>query len=275
MFRKSRCFLVVFLLLACVACPLRAAPSTDLGAGLTALDRGDHAAALRLLGAAAGGTDPRAAAALADIHERGLGVPRDHAESLRWRQMAAERGDPESAYRVGLRHASGDGVARDDAAARRWFRIAAERGHGPAQEALAQLLGVAGSSDADARESGVWYARAVAAGAVAPPPEAVSQARISVGPTLSDIREARRLRQMGRAGPHLHAPGGAGWAGRGGLRDPVTGLPLGVTPGFPLGVPLGIPLGAPGSAVLLPGSFLFPGLAPLVIWPDGSARRGW
>lgn len=259
MFRKSLCFLAVSLLLAGVVCPLRAAPSTDLDAGLAALDRGDHPAAFRLLGAVARGTDPRAAAALADIHERGLGVPRDHVESLRWRQMAAERGDPESAYRVGLRHASGDGVERDDAAARRWFRIAAERGHGPAQEALAQLLGVAGSSDADARESGVWYARAVAAGAVAPPPEAVSHARTFVGPTLSDIREARRLRLMGRAGPQLHAPGFAGWGGWGGFRDPVTGLPLGI----------------PGSAVLLPGPLLLPGLAPLVIWPDGSARRGW
>ncbi len=259
MFRTSRCLPVAALLLACMARPLCAAPSTDLDAGLAALDRGDHAAALRLLGAAARGTDPRAAAVLAEMHERGLGVPRDHAESLRWRQMAAERGDPESAYRVGLRHASGDGVGRDDAAARRWFRVAAERGHGPAQEALAQLLGAAGSSDADIRESGVWYARAVAAGAVAPPPEAVSHDRIPVGPTLSDIREARRLRLLGRAGPQLHAPGVAGWGGGVGFRDPVTGLPWGV----------------PGSAALLPGSLLLPGLSPLVIWPDGSARRGW
>lgn len=256
MFRKTRCFLVVALLGACIACPLSAAPTTDLDAGLAARDRGDHATALRLLGAAARGTDPRAAVALADIHERGIGVPRDHVESLRWRRLAAERGDPESAYRVGVRHASGDGVERDDASARRWFRIAAERGHGPAQEALAQLLGAAGSSDADLREAGVWYGRAVAAGAVATPPDAVRYERVPAGPTLSDLREARRLRMLGRHGAQLHSPGVAVW---GGFRDPLTGLPL----------------GSPGSAALMPGPLLVPGFAPLTIWPDGSARRGW
>lgn len=249
---------VVLLLFLGVPGLLHAAAPTDLETGLSSLDRGDHAAALRLLGPVARGADPRAAAALAEIHERGLGVPRDHAEALRWRLMAAERGDPESAYRIGLLHARGDGVQRDDAVARRWFRVAAERGHGPAQEALAQLLGAAGSSDAEAREAGVWHSRAVAAGAVASPPEAPPQDNAAVGPTLSDIREARRLRQLGRTGQRLHAPG-PGWSPWGGYRDPVTGLPLSV----------------PGTALLLPGSLLVPGLGPLLIWPDGSARRGW
>jgi len=259
MFRMSRRARVAVLLLACIAAPVGAAPSPDLDSGLAALERGDHATAMRLLGAAARGTDPRAAAALADIHERGLGVPRDHLEALRWRRMAAERGDPESAYRIGLRHASGDGVERDDVAARRWFRVAAERGHGPAQEALAQLLGAAGSTDADVREAGVWHSRAVAAGAVASPPEAVLRDAAPAGPTLSDIREARRLRQLGRTGQPFHGPGATGWAAWSGYRDPVTGVPLGV----------------PGTALMLPGALLLPGLAPLVIWPDGSTRRGW
>lgn len=255
-FRSMRAVLVVLFLGVCG--PLHAAPQTDLDAGLSALGRGDHAAALRLLVPVARGADPRAAAALAEIHERGLGVPRDHAEALRWRVMAAERGDPESAYRIGLRHARGDGVERDDAVARRWFRVAAERGHGPAQEALAQLLGTAGSSDAEAREAGVWHSRAIAAGAVASPPEAPPHDNTPVGPTLSDIREARRLRLMGRAGQRLHAPGPGltPWVA---YRDPVTGLPLSV----------------PGTALPMPGSLLVPGAGPLLIWPDGSMRRGW
>jgi TPR repeat protein len=259
MVRKSRRTVVAALLLVCIACPLRAAPPSDLDLGLAALDRGDHATALRLLPAAARGPDPRAAAALAGMHERGLGVPRDHAEALRWRQAAAERGDPESAYRLGLRHASGDGVERDDVAARRWFRIAAERGHGPAQQALSQLLGAAGGSDADLREAAAWHARAVAGGAVASPPAAIVKDNAVVGPTLSDIREARRLRLLGRPGQQLLAPGTTGWSAWGGLRDPVTGLPLSVQ----------------GSPLLIPGAVLLPGPAPLVVWPDGSARRGW
>lgn len=258
------CRAVFLFLFACIGGHVHAATGNSPDAGLAALDRGDHAAALRLLGAAAGGTDPRAAAALADIHERGLGVPRDHAEALRWRRMAAERGDPESAYRMGVRHASGDGVDRDDAVARRWFRIAAERGHGPAQEALAQLLGAAGSSDADAREAGVWHSRAVAAGAVAAPAGAVSRESAPVGPTLSDIREARRRRLLGQTGtrPLVPGPGGLPW---GTYRDPVTGL----VPGFP-----GTTFLAPGT-LLLPGALLLPGPGSVVIWPDGTLRRGW
>jgi len=238
--------------------PLHAAPGTELEAGLSALDRGEHTTALRLLGTAAPGADPRAAAALAAMHERGVGVSRDHAEALRWRLMAAERGDPESAYRIGLRHASGDGVERDDAVARRWFRIAAARGHGPAQEALAQLLGATGSSDADAREAVRWHSRAVAAGAVASPAGAMPHDTAPAGPTLSDIREARQLRFMARHDQRLHAPG-PGWTPWGAYRDPFTGL---------------LP-GLPGTALLLPGALLVPGLGPVVIWPDGSARRGW
>jgi hypothetical protein len=204
-----------------------------------------------LLAAAALGGDPRAASALAEIHERGRGVPRDHVEALRWRRLAAERGDPESAYRVGLRFASGDGVDRDDVAARHWFRMAAERGHGPAQLALSKLLGAAGSSDADARESILWHARAVAAGAVGSPAAAAEPAPPPAGPTLSDLREARRLRQQGLNAGRVHAPL-IGPPPLIFLRDPVSGLP-----------------------VVTPGVLLLPGIAPVVVWPEGFPRRGW
>lgn len=238
----------------------QAAPVTapaDLEAGLAALDRGDHPAALRLLGSVAMGADPRAAAALADIHERGRGVPRDHVEGLRWRRIAAERGDPESAYRIGQRYASGDGVDRDDATAKRWFRVAAERGHGPAQLALTRLLGAAGASDADAREADLWHTRAAAAGAVAPPPVAPVTNAAPAGPTLSDLREVRRLRLQASAGTRLHAPAAA-LSPAVVVRDPVSGMLL-LMPG----------------AAMLPGIVPVPGLGPVIASPDGTVRRGW
>ncbi len=177
---------------------LLAAPPAraDLDAGLAALDRRDYVTAVRTLVEATNTGDPRAAAMLADIHERGLGVPRDYEQSLRWRQLAAEQGDAESAFRIGNRFARGDGVRRDEMAARDWYRKAATRGHPAAQLELSKLLGAAGATDADARESATWFERAKANGAavapaVAPPPIEIAR----TGPTLTDLRNARRERE--------------------------------------------------------------------------------
>ena len=176
---------------------LGAAPArADVDAGLAALDRRDYATAIRALVDATNTGDPRAAATLADIHERGLGVPRDYEQSLRWRQLAAEQGDAESAFRIGNRFARGDGVRRNETAALDWYRRAATRGHPPAQLELSKLLGAAGATDADARESATWFERAKANGAavapaVAPPPAEIVRSE----PTLTDLRNARRERE--------------------------------------------------------------------------------
>lgn len=183
---------------------LPAAPAhADVDAGLVALDRRDYATAIRTLLESTAGGDPRAAAALADIHERGLGVPRDDAQALRWRRIAAGQGDAESAFRIGNRYARGDGVPRDEAVARDWYRKAATRGHPAAQLELSKLLGAAGASDADARESATWFERAKANGAAvapvfAPPAPAVAE----VVPTQTDLRHARRHRERAA---RLHA----------------------------------------------------------------------
>lgn len=183
-----------------VAVPLVLLPGApahaDVDTGLVALDRRDYATAVRMLLEATAGGDPRAAAALADLHERGLGVPRDDGQALRWRRIAAEQGDAESAFRVGNRYARGDGVPRDEAVARDWYRKAATRGHPAAQLELSKLLGTAGASDADARESVTWFERAKANGAaVAPVFAPLPPAVAGVVPTLTELRNARRDRE--------------------------------------------------------------------------------
>lgn len=166
----------------------------DLDSALAALDRRDTAAALPLLSDAAAAGDARAAATLAELHERGQGVLRDHEAALRWRTVAAKLGDAESAYRVGMVHARGEGVPRDDALAKTYLRRAAVRGHGQAMVELAKLLGAADASDAEVRESALWYERALSRGEVkaprlAPPPQPAPP-----DAALTELREQYRAR---------------------------------------------------------------------------------
>jgi len=69
-----------------------AAGSPDFRQGWEAYQQKDYATAIRFLVMAADGGDARAAQALADIHERGLGTPRDAGQAARWRQLADELG---------------------------------------------------------------------------------------------------------------------------------------------------------------------------------------
>lgn len=176
----------------------------DFDAASSALQRRDFPLAIRLLVEAADGGDSRAAATLADLHERGLGTPRDAEQAIRWRRLAAEQGNADSALRLGHAFARGDGVARSDEEAKRWYRMAAERGHPQAQLELSKLLGGARATEAESRESVEWYGRAVAGGAdvvpAQPPVERFDPAAAAAAraPTQTDLRMQRAQREAAR-----------------------------------------------------------------------------
>ncbi len=209
----ARCLLSVSLI-----CLASTAARADFEGGSDALRRGDYALALRTLVPAADG-DARAAALLAEMHERGLGTPRDAEQAFRWRRLAAEQGHPPSALRLGQMFLRGDGVSRSDEAARQWMRKAAEGGLPEAQLELSKLLQAASATDADIRESRLWYERAMSNGAVPspvmPPPEVAATPEAPAGPTLTDLRAQRdawRVRTWVGAGPR--------WGGAHGWYDP-------------------------------------------------------
>jgi len=66
------------------------AESPDYSEGWAAYQRQDYTTAIRYLVMAADAGDARAARALADIHERGLGTPVDREQAFRWRRLAEE-----------------------------------------------------------------------------------------------------------------------------------------------------------------------------------------
>jgi hypothetical protein len=69
-----------------------AAQSPDFRQGWEAYQSKDYSTAIRFLVMAADEGDARAALALADIHERGLGTPRDPEQAARWRRLADQLG---------------------------------------------------------------------------------------------------------------------------------------------------------------------------------------
>jgi TPR repeat protein len=85
-----------------------------------------------------------AALLLADMAERGEGMPADAGLAMMWRQRAADLGSAEAQYQLAERYLRGDGLDPDDAMAITYYRDAARGGHPMAQEKLRLIYADAG-----------------------------------------------------------------------------------------------------------------------------------
>jgi len=85
-----------------------------------------------------------AALLLADMAERGEGMPADEGLAMMWRQRAAALGSAEAQYQLAERYLRGDGLDPDDAMAITYYRDAARGGHPLAQEKLRLIYADAG-----------------------------------------------------------------------------------------------------------------------------------
>lgn len=142
-----------------------AAASADLSdEARVALDRGDYAAALRLIQPQAEQGDRLAQTNLAHLFRRGLGVPLDHAAAAHWYRRAAEQGDAVAQNALGSLYGAGLGAAQDHAEAVAWYRRAAEQGAAEHQFDLAVMydngLGIA----QDLARAAEWYGKAATQG---------------------------------------------------------------------------------------------------------------
>jgi TPR repeat protein len=105
-----------------------------------------------------------AAYRLAEIYDRGLGVPADPPQAATWYRRAAVAGSREAAVRLGAMYETGRGVHTDAAEAVAWYRKAALLGDARAQLRLAKAyengIGVAQSM----KEAVSWYRAAAEQG---------------------------------------------------------------------------------------------------------------
>lgn len=97
-----------------------------------ALERGDHAAALRLLTPLAQGGSAEAQYRLGDLYYKGQGAAQDYLAAGKWYGRAAEQLGSEWAaeaqVNLGLMHAAGQGLPADGVGALMWLEIAAACG---------------------------------------------------------------------------------------------------------------------------------------------------
>jgi len=120
-------------------------PEEDFRSGLSAFNRGDFAAALRLWRPLAEGDDPRSEAGIGFMYHRGLGVAVDDAQAALWLRKAAEQGQAEGQLMLGSLYFFGLGVPQSYPAAYAWCELAQDNGQADAQmcrdAALASIAG--------------------------------------------------------------------------------------------------------------------------------------
>ena len=149
---------------------------------------------------------PEAQFNLAQLYDRGRGVPADPAEAARLYRAAADQGHAGAQVNLGRLYRDGRGVARDDAAAAGWYQRAADRGQPIAQFNLAQMYASGSGVRQDDVAAYMWYSiaanllaqnrRDAAADAHARAVEA--RAALARGMSTEEVAEAERLAQEWR-----------------------------------------------------------------------------
>lgn len=125
------CLLLMF----AVAGPALAAPLNDANA---AYQRGDYAAAEKILLPMAEAGNPYAQYRLGLVYAEATGQMRSTAEAAKWFESAALQGQPFAQYKLGLLYVKGDGVPKDFVLAYMWFSISAGHMLSSASEAARQ-----------------------------------------------------------------------------------------------------------------------------------------
>jgi TPR repeat protein len=116
------------------------AQSANTLAGMEAYNRGDVAAAYRLLDQEAKSGDPEAQVNLGYLFARGQGVFANQGEALRLYSLSAAQGDGEGMNAVGYKYQYGTGVNKDIDVAVHWYCKAVEAGNARGMNNLAILL---------------------------------------------------------------------------------------------------------------------------------------
>lgn len=134
------------------------ASADQLEDAVKAVNTGDYATALQLLGTLVDQDNAQAERFLGIMYVKGQGVPQDYAIAMRWLRLAADKGLADAQNELGFLYQQGLGVARNEAEAVKWFRRAADQGGlAVAQDNLADcyVLGLGVPQDFD--QALKWY----------------------------------------------------------------------------------------------------------------------
>ena len=165
-------------------------------AAFGAFQRGLYITALNLARPRAEAGDPAAQTLMAEIHARGLGVPRDEATANKWYARAAEQGVAEAQFRYAMAIVDEKVAGKDENAALRMLKLAADRGHRLAQFNFAQLT-LQRKPGAEGMALAVGYYESAAKAGLADAQYAMARVYgAGVGGRSHDPKRARRWLEM-------------------------------------------------------------------------------
>jgi hypothetical protein len=171
----------------------------DFKAAAAALDRGDHATALRLFQALADQKIPGGLWGIGAMYAEGKGVTQDYAVAAKWYRLAADRGHPLSQYELGAFYDRGLGVGQNQAEAAKWFRRAAEQGYGMAQVNLGAMYATGEGVSQDFIEAYKWFSVAAVGGGYLDSDRIKAEAARRRDAVASRVSSAQRAEGQARA----------------------------------------------------------------------------
>ncbi|MCC0021278.1 MAG: sel1 repeat family protein [Nitratireductor sp.] len=115
-----------------------AGPPPDPAYG--AYQRGYYLTAFQLALPRAQMGDPAAQTLIAELYDKGLGIPRDGKEATQWFGIAAKSGDTEAQFAYAVKLLEGRYVKADPEEARRLMKVAADHGHPTAAYNYGQMV---------------------------------------------------------------------------------------------------------------------------------------
>jgi len=140
-------------------------PVAQFQLGLSHLEAGRDAEAVRLIRLAANQGQPAAQYRLAKLYELGIGVTQNHATAMDLLALSAKGGNSVAMHDLGHYYAIGANEQEPDInTAVGWFHKAADRGIVDSQFNLGVLYGEGTGVDRDLVQSYVWYSLAAAQG---------------------------------------------------------------------------------------------------------------
>tara|TARA_B100000676_G_scaffold249243_1_gene253247 strand:- start:1834 stop:2394 length:561 start_codon:yes stop_codon:yes gene_type:complete len=113
--------------------------SADFQKGLTALNSGDYATALREFRPLAEQGHAKSQFNLGWMYNYGRGVPQNYKTAVKWYKFAAKQGVAFAQFNLGVMYEDGEGVPQNYKTAVKWYRLAAEQGWRDAQWRLNKI----------------------------------------------------------------------------------------------------------------------------------------
>ena len=139
-------------------------PNDNVQSGVSALQRGHYAIAMRAWRGDADKGNALAQSNVGYLHEHGLGVPQSYPEAMAWYRKAAAQNLPQAQFNIGTLYFYGYGVERNPREGVNWFRLAAKQNLAEGQYMLGLAYHEGTGVPADATQALDWFVKSALMG---------------------------------------------------------------------------------------------------------------